>query len=828
MFLFNRICLILFALGGVSSLLGNDQPSTAEIHFFESKIRPVLAENCYRCHSAKEKIRGGLVLDTRAGLLGGGDSGDVIVPGDAEASLLWKAVSWAHEDYQMPPKEKLSESAIQDLREWIQMGAPDPRRTVEPPVSRKMDIDAVRDFWSFQSPQQTPLPPVKDQSWPRQDMDYFVLAKLEAKQLRPARDAKPEIILRRLNSDLIGLPPSPEEVAAFLKDWHRDAEDAYDRKVNSLLESCQFGERWGRHWLDVARYAESSGKEINTTFPQAWRYRDYVIDAFNADKPYDEFVREQIAGDLLPAEDDSEWQEHLVATGFLAIGPKGLNERDARQFAADLVDEQIDTMSQAVLGLTVSCARCHDHKSDAIPTTDYYALAGIFHNTKTFFGTVNQGNTRRATNLLELPIDDANALRSYSPKEIAGLRARLSKSENELAEVVRERARQRRSGTPDTQNLNRRFQRLRSSTALLRSNLDSIDLKTGTMKALAMGVQEVASVRPTKVLIRGEVDKPGPEIDRGFLSILPHTSTSAKPTAANSGRLELAEWLASPRNPLIARVFVNRVWQHLFGRGLVETPNDFGVSGSLPTHPELLDRLAVEFMEDGWSIKQLIRTLVRSQTYRMSSEFNSGYQAIDPNNELLWRHTPQRLNAEAFRDALLNASGRLDRERPLASQVGNLGDPGFGSRLRRTGDAGASLEYRSVYLPMIRDAVPESLALFDAADPNLVTGTRESTSVPGQALYMMNNPFVIAQSKAFAQRVFKESQEPRERVERAYQIAYGRAPSRQEIRSAQLYLRAFYQASDQGKTRRKFGHGRLAFESFCQSLLASAEFRYIN
>lgn len=821
-----RLCLfvVIYAFSGLLSL-ALEQPSSEEIQFFESKIRPLLAENCYRCHSASEKIRGGLVLDSRAGLRQGGDSGDALVPGDLEASLLWQAVNWEDEDYQMPPKEKLSEAAIADIREWILMGAPDPRGTQDLAVTREIDLEAAREHWSFQVPTKKALPEIQKRDWPAADVDHFILSKLEARELVPAPEAQPAELLRRLSFDLVGLPVSPEEVDAFIVAWRENPEKAYTEKVESLLERPQFGERWGRHWLDVARYAESSGKEVNTTFPQAWRYRDYVIDAFNADKPFDEFVREQIAGDLLPAADDAVWQEHLVATGFLALGPKGLNERNARQFAADLVDEQIDTMSQAVLGLTVACARCHDHKSEAIPTTDYYALAGIFQNTKTFFGTVNQGNTRRATNLLELPQADDVALKTFTKREQAGLRKRLEQSEKELAEVVRQRAQERRNpGKPRSNDLVRRFQRLRASTALMRSSLESIDPKSGAMKALAMGVQDASSVKGTKVLIRGDVDKPGEEVERGFLQVLPHTASTVLPGAAESGRLQLAQWLTSPSNPLTARVFVNRAWQHLFGRGLVETPNDLGVSGRAPTHPELLDHLAVTFMDTGWSTKALVRELVHTKTYRMSSKVDEKALSEDPNNALHWRHEPRRLDAEAFRDALLFVSGQLDLDRPLGSQVASMGSASFGSRLRQSGASEDSLECRSVYLPMVRDAVPESLALFDAADTNLVTGKRESTSVPGQALYMMNNPFVIAQSKALAQRLMKEADRPRDRVARAYEIAYGRKASALEIAAALRYLRNFSQASEESKAKR----WRLSMESLCQSLLASAEFRYIN
>ncbi|MEC8941547.1 MAG: DUF1549 domain-containing protein, partial [Verrucomicrobiota bacterium] len=326
--------------------------------FFEAKIRPVFADYCYKCHSADEKIKGGLQLDTREGLRHGGDSGPAVVPGNPEESLLWTAISWQDEDYEMPPKQKLSESIRADFRKWIEMGAPDPREGEKIVLKTEIDIAEGRQFWSFQKPEKTSLPAVEAVDWSQSEVDRFLLAALEEEGLVPARDAEADALLRRLYIDLIGLPPTPQEFAAYGVAWRKDPVAAYRAKVDELLARPQFGERWGRHWLDVARYAESSGKEINMTYPPAWRYRDYVIDSFNEDKPYDQFVREQVAGDLLEIESDEDWQENLIATGFLALGPKGLNERNPRQFALDLADEQIDVMTQAILGLTVSCARC--------------------------------------------------------------------------------------------------------------------------------------------------------------------------------------------------------------------------------------------------------------------------------------------------------------------------------------------------------------------------------------------------------------------------------------------------------------------------------------
>src|SRR6056297_1401016 len=371
----------LHAVAIVSAAAADADDSTPQqIRFFETKIRPVLVESCYRCHSNEgQGVRGGLSVDGRQGLLDGGDSGPAIVPGDLESSSLWRAIN--HDDVEMPPSGKLPESVIEDFKQWILMGAPDPRLAeirVVPSGIGDDEIAAGRNQWAYTRPRRSPIPRHPDDTWSRTNIDRFVFAAMRNNGLSPAADCDSDTLLRRLHFDLIGLPPHPDQIREFAAACQRDPEQAVAEVVDRLLDSHQFGERWGRHWLDVARYAESSGKEVDATFPHAWRYRDWVIDALNEDKPYDRFVQEQIAGDLLPASSDRQWADQLVATGFLAIGPKTLTEQNPRQFKADLVDEQIDTTTRAILGVSVACARCHDHKFDPIPQTDYYALAGIF------------------------------------------------------------------------------------------------------------------------------------------------------------------------------------------------------------------------------------------------------------------------------------------------------------------------------------------------------------------------------------------------------------------------------------------------------------------
>ena len=799
-------------------------PVAEELKFFESRIRPVLAKNCYQCHSTDEKIKGGLNLDNRAGIRHGGDSGPAITPGNLDSSLLWTAINWADEDYEMPPKRKLPANVIADFRHWIEMGAPDPRIADKVIVKTEIDIEAGKQFWSFSQPVKKQPPAVKDQQWPSSKIDRFVLAKLETNGLNPAADALPDTLLRRLYFDLTGMPPSLDDITRYAEAWKQDPDKAYESEVDRLLASGQYGERWGRHWLDVARYAESTGKEVNMAFPHAWRYRDYVIDSFNKDKPYDDFVREQIAGDLLPIKSDADWQENLIATGFLAIGPKGLNERSPRQFALDLADEQIDTTTQAILGLTVSCARCHDHKSDPIPTADYYSLAGIFLSTKTYFGTVNAIQNRRGTKLLELPVADVNPISSVSTREISILKQRILDSEKKFSELQVVAAQDRLAGR--SSNAGQQLQRLRSTISQMNARLKGFD-ENGIAKSLAMGVQDQSiPVEPT-VLVRGELDRPAQKVPRGFPQVL--CNEPVRLPDNSSGRLELAGWLASKDNPLTARVMVNRVWGHLFGSSIVTSQNNFGTTGQPPSHPQLLDYLAVNFMEGGWSLKSLVRELVMTRSYRMSSDFNKSAFEKDPDNSLQWRHSPKKIDAEALRDAMLVASGNLDITRPLGSEIAAGGDIRVGGPRPPRGatNRDSATNYRSVYLPAARDNLPAALALFDPADPNLVTGKREETNVPDQALYLMNNPFVLQQAEAMAKRLLSGTGTAREQFSKAFLLCYGRSATRQEVSASLAFLQRFLIAAGaDSQNRNAIRH--LAFATFCQSLLISAEFRYLN
>jgi cytochrome c553 len=780
-----------------------DKPPTPEqLAFFEKNIRPVLVRECYACHSASaEKVRGDFKLDTREGLRKGGENGVAIVPGDPKASPLLKAL---HRDDPFvqpmppPPKKKLSDDVIADIEKWIAMGAPDPRDTPAKSGKTVIDVERGRKFWAFQAPASVKAPAVKDAAWPRGDIDRFLLAQMEAKGLKPVADADARTLVRRLYFDLIGLPPTPAEVEEFVAAHAVNPQAAVAAAADKLLASPRFGERWGRHWLDVARYAESSGRAANFAFPHAWRYRDYVIAAFNADKRYDQFVREQLAGDLLPANDDKEKAEFAVATGFLAIGPKALDERSPRQFQMDVADEQIDVTFQAFQGLTAACARCHDHKFDPIPQKDYYALSGIFRSTETCYGTIRLLQSNHPSPLVNLP-KEAGVTMPLEP-----LTSERRESINKQIADLRE---QSAKITGDNAFIRRIFLFNRIST--LQSQL-SLYESDGTPRPLAMGVREGRLPADSRVYERGELSQPGETVPRGFPQVL---TTKQPAITQGSGRRELADWIASKDNPLTARVMANRVWLHLIGHGLVPTPDNFGASGLPPTHPALLDHLALTFVDNDWSVKKLIRTIVLSRAYQMSSQFDQKNYDADPDNVLVWHMRKRRLEAEALRDAMLALSGQLDPTPPRGSSVAQGGEGNVGFRFR-AGDAIATDTHRTVYLPVVRDGVPEMLTVFDFPDPSLIIGERPATTIPAQSLYLMNSAFVIRQADAMVDRL--GTGDDATRVRQAFLLCYGRPPVERELKNAEKFFAEY-------STKKT---PRAAWAALCQALFASAEFAH--
>jgi hypothetical protein len=589
--------------------------------------------------------------------------------------------------------------------------------------------------WSFQ-PIRDPSPPaVRDKAWVRDDLDRFVLARLEQAELPPSPDADRHTLLRRVAFDLTGLPPSLDEIRDFVDD-PAPLDTALARATDRYLESSHFGERWGRHWLDVARYADSVGRNWNAPFTYAWRYRNYVIDAFNSDKPYDRFLTEQLAGDLLPADDLDSQRKQLIATGFLALGPTDIIIPEGEELMMDRIDEQIDVTTRAILGLTVSCARCHDHKYDPITMRDYYALAGVFYSTRTWSGQ-RRGNYVSDDDLLLLPSRDGRK----SP--IPGVHS--------MADMTREH---REGGWREV-------------------------LWT-TDPNLAMGVSE-GRMRDCPIRLDGDAWKQDEAPPRGDFNIA--GLGGLKNTGPDeSGRLQLARWITAPENPLTARVMVNRIWRRLFGRGLTPSMDNFGATGQPPTHPELLDHLATRFQQS-WSVKSLIRSIVLSRTYRQGSEANSAAGEADPNNAFYGRMNLRRLEMEAVRDSMLAASGRLTFRRPDGIQVAGTGGKGKWGVTRSL--LSIHSPYRTVYLPVLRSLTPEMYSTFDFPDPAQVQGARETTTVAPQALFLMNSDFALDCAEDTASRLLDDDRlNEVERVERLYLWLLGRPPVAAEIDSS--------------------------------------------
>ena len=792
-----------------------------QLEFFETKIRPVLVEHCYECHSEKsDEIAGGLVLDTREGIRRGGESGEAVVPKNVADSLLIGALRY--DTYEMPPSGPLPDTVVRDFERWVRMGAPDPRDGKAAVVRPSVDIEAGREFWAFRPIVSPPIPNPPG-TWADTDIDRFIAAKHGEHQLTPVADADRETWLRRVSIDLTGLPPSPKQISEFLNDR---SSQAFEDVVDRLLASEQFGERWGRHWMDVARFAESVGKTRNFPLTFAWRYRDYVIDAFNDDMPYDQFVREQLAGDLLPSDTDEDRTRQVIATGFLALGSHDLNEGNINQFEMDIVGEQIDVVSRSMLGLTVGCARCHDHKFDPIPTSDYYALAGIFRSTQLLTGYTNK---RRQANYFvakqfhqlpgyEPPVESAEESKPQSSqkrnKQIARLRKQMQEINVSMKQIRRDRDLSKQEREDKVAELDQQRRQLQKRIRNANRRPKGRKPPTG---ALAIGVTDSETIEDCKLNLRGDPKKLAGRVERGFLQVA-SLDTPASIPDSTSGRLELANWLVDGKHPLTARVMVNRVWQHMFGEGLVRTVDNFGEMGERPTHPELLDYLANRFIEQGWSVKQLVREIALSHTYRLSSEVEESNAAIDGDNRYLWHVSRRRLDAEGIRDAIMVASGTMKLQRPEGSIVANY--PISENGRNRTPDIAIERPVRSVYLPVIRNGVDEFFTVFDFPDPSEVRGKRDVTTVPTQALFMMNSSFVAGQSKIAAQRLVDRLKNDRARVVAAYRRTLSRTPSRDEIKKTIQYVANA--VNDDREERSEVA----AWSEVCHALFACAEFRY--
>ena len=680
--------------GGALAACGAVTPevTSEQRDFFENKIRPILGDYCYKCHSTSaEKIKGGLLLDSREALLKGGDSGKAIVPGDPEASLLIKAVRYTDPDLQMPKDKKLDEVQIAALVAWVKMGAPDPRSAT---ADQRKWSDNKTNHWAWQPVKRVAVPKVSNPAWCQTPVDNFILAKVDENGLKPNPPADKRTLIRRVTFDLIGLPPTPEEVQDFLND---SSPNAFANVVDRLLASPHYGERWGRHWLDVARYSDTKGQpkravEDNIN-PFAWTYRDYVIRSFNEDKPYNQFILEQIAADRLAS--TARNPTNLTALGFLTVGDHFMGMQN------DVLNDRIDVVTKGFLGLTVTCARCHDHKFDPIPQKDYYSLRGIFDSCvepkiKPVIGKIS--NTAE--------YQDYYRQRQKMAQEEAAIEAtlfqlRMSRDKEAFKQARRD---------------------------LLRKEHEIVELELTHPDApmRAMVLEDAVRGHDSPLFIRGEAGNRGELVPRRFLQLL---SGPSRPVYTNgSGRLELAMGIASPNNPLTARVMINRIWLHHFGAGLVPTPDDFGMMSEPPSHPALLDYLALNFMTNGWSIKKIHRLILLSSVYQESSTSNPRFAQIDPGNRLLWRANIHRLEYEPLRDSLLAMGGLLD-----TNLYGRPVD------MRRHPE----ITRRAVYDFVDRANIPDTMINFDFATPDMVTGIRHETTVPQQALFLMNSPLVI-------------------------------------------------------------------------------------
>jgi len=787
------------------------------IRFFENKIRPLLVNHCYECHGS-EKQESELRLDTVAGLRRGGATGMAVVPGEPDQSLLLTAVSYLDEELQMPPEVKLTDQEIADLQHWIEIGAPHPDTDKSVPTPRGgMDLDEARSFWAFQPPRQLQVPLVSDVTWPTSPLDYFVLAELESRELQPAGRADRRTLIRRVTLDLTGLPPTPQEVESFVAD---ESPGAYVQLIDRLLGSVHYGQRWGRHWLDVARYADSNGLDENVAHGNAWRYRDYVIAAFNLDKPFDEFVVEQLAGDLLPVSQRDQIQHaRLVATGFLTLGPKVLAEGDEDKMVMDIVDEQIDTFGRTFLGVTLGCARCHDHKFDPVSTRDYYALAGIFKSTRTM------ESTKRIARWTENSIAtrEQRKLQEIHEKRLADQNAEIARVVNSANKALLAGAGTNAQVSADAES--RYPTTVKQALKKLRDGLVELE-KSAPVIPTAMGVTD-GDVADARIHVRGSHLTLGQPVPRGIPRVLAFDGQPAV-GADRSGRLELAHWLVRPEHPLTSRVLVNRIWRWHFGRGLVASADNFGKLGERPTNQPLLDWLAVQFIESGWSIKQLHRLILLSSTYQMSSDFDAANARIDPENLVHWRHNIRRLEAEMVRDSLLAASGLLDQS--MGGSLLHVGNREFIFNHTSKDETSYDSHRRSVYLPVIRNHLYDVFSLFDYTDASVPNGDRPTSTVAPQALFMMNSDLILTVSQALADRLIGSDEHHEDRVNQLYLIALGRLPTGAE-RNRALDLVASIQSdfTVQSASDGADEHGvRRAWAALCQVVLASNEFVHIR
>jgi len=837
---------------------GSEPPSEADLEFFESKIRPLLVEKCVDCHG-EDDAQSDLRLDTLAGMHAGGVSGPAFVAGEPDESLLVSAIEYKDEALRMPPDGKLSDEKVELLKEWVRRGAPHPDWNGESKGKLrvgKIDVEKARQYWSLKPITRPAVPVVRRSEWVGEPIDAFILSAMEGKGLTPAPQADKRTLIRRVTFGLTGLPPTPEDIAIFLAD---ESPTAYEKVVDRLLDSKAYGEHWGRHWLDIARYADSNGLDENVAHGNAWRYRDYVIRSFNSDKPLDQFVVEQIAGDLLvrerrgekpttvtSAEDnasaaatapliavDAEEADCLIATGFLSLGPKVLAEPDQVKMRMDIIDEQIDTIGRSLLGLTLGCARCHDHKFDPISTVDYYALAGILSSTRTMESLTIVAKWNENSIAKPEDID----LRTTHESRVADQKARIATA----IEAAQSEAAKLAVVTPDAAAENvdaaKGAEAEKPDPEASFSPASKVELKTlrdelarleSTLPQLptAMGVKDEEKVGDVRVHVRGSHMTLGVSVPRGIPEVLADTR-SLVIGDLESGRLELARWLVAPENPLTPRVMANRLWRWHFGRGLVESTDNFGMLGDAPSHPELLDWMASQLPRDGWSLKTMHRRIVLSSTYQMSSGLNAANLKIDPENRFYWRSDIRRLQAESIRDAVLSASGQMDHS--MGGSMMNVGNREFVFNHTSKDNTSYQTARRSIYLPVIRNNLYDAFSLFDYTTADVTNGDRQASTVAPQALFMLNSDLLLDSAQSLAERLIREvSDDEAARLNRLFELALGRLPSDQEASRLQRFIDDFKASASSDDPQTIAVTQTNAWVAACQSVLACNEFIYVR
>ncbi len=771
------------------ALASETNPPEVQLRFFEAKVRPLLIEHCQQCHGPK-KQQGGLRLDTAAGFRQGGDNG-ALLSDKRDESLLLKAVR--HEGPKMPPKKRLSPAEIDLLTQWVRMGAPWPEAAA-PIRSRSIVTEEDRRFWSFQLVRDPEVPTIQHRHLANNPIDHFLLARLEAQGLSYVRPADRVTLLRRLTYDLTGLPPTLEEIENFVAD---PRPDAYERVVDRLLASPAYGERWGRHWLDVIRYADTAGDNSDYPVPQLYLFRNWVLQAFNRDYPFNRLIEEQLAGDLLPSHSPAQRREQIIATGYLASARRFGSYEDRRYQWYLTFEDTIENLGRSFLGLSLSCSRCHDHKFDPIPSEDYYALYGFFQSTRYPWPGIELDKVQRDMVPIDNPVRVAEALfqrqqqLSDLDKEIKGLEFDVMAGTKEFQKRIAELKKQR-------------------------DELNKQPLQYETAYAVTEGSRWIGNAR---MQMRGDPLKLGKEVPRRFLQVLGGQTLPKE--VQGSGRLHLAQWISDPKNPLTTRVLANRLWLYHFGKGIVPTPNDFGRQGQPPTHPELLDWLASRLVQANWSLKSMHRLIVTSRAYQSSSDDHSQALGIDPANRLYWRFDRRRLDAESIRDTLLSLSGLLDRSVGGAHPFPPMHTWNFTQH--NPFKAVYDTDRRSVYLMTQRIQRHPYLALFDGPDTNASTAKRDSSTTPLQALYFLNDPQTHRAANSFAQRLRQSATTDRQRIAHSFRLAFARNASEEEIQTALGYLNQVRE-----KLRAVGEPEERVWESYSRAIFLSNELIYLD